>query len=281
MKAYVSIDLEGLPGIASTTMVAPDKTQFQIGSNIMSRIAQFVSTRLRYYGFQEIYIADSHGLMTNLDYLSLPEGTMVIQGYPRPYSMLTMLDSSFNAVFFIGYHSAAGTLHGFLDHTMSGRVFYEIFVNGVRASEFLLNALYAREKNVPVVLVAGDTYLRNEVENLARNIVFVELKKGVSRYAAVYPRLDDVLKELDKGLSLAVQRLKSGASFDIFVNKPYNVLVRFRDSLVADVVEMMGVERLDAYTVKKVFESASELLGFIEILAYVGLGIEYIKSTIR
>ncbi len=281
MKAYVSIDLEGLPGIASTTMTSPDKTQFSTAVKVMTRISEFVSKRLLELGFSEVYLADSHGLMTNIDYASVPDGVYLVQGYPRPYSMLTMLDGSFSAALFIGYHSAAGTTKGFLDHTMSGRVFYEVYVNGVKASEFLINSLYAREKGVPVILVAGDAHLRSEVETLSTNIVFVELKKGLSRYAAVYPSLNRVLDELDKGLRTAVDRLKSKHEFKILLQPPYTLAVKFRDNLVADVAEMTGAERLDAYTIKKTFGSASEMLGFIEVLAYLGLGVEYLKSSIK
>ncbi|MGC9121814.1 MAG: M55 family metallopeptidase, partial [Thermogladius sp.] len=46
MKAYVSIDLEGLPGIASTTMTSPEKTQFSTAVKVMTRISEFVSKRL-------------------------------------------------------------------------------------------------------------------------------------------------------------------------------------------------------------------------------------------
>jgi D-amino peptidase len=281
MKAYVSIDLEGMPGIASTTMTSPDKTQFSTAVKIMSMVSDFISKKLLEIGFSEVYIADSHGFMTNVDYTSLRDGAYLIQGYPRPFSMLTMLDGSFSAALFIGYHAAAGTVKGFLDHTMSGRVFHEVFLNGVKASEFLINALYAREKGVPVILVAGDSHLKREVETLSQNIVFVEMKRGLSRYAAVYPPLSVVLRELAKGVEEAVDRLKRKLEFKIHLHPPYDLTLRFRESLVADVAEMTGAERLDAYTVRKTFTTAEGMLGFIEVLAYMGLGVEYLKNSIK
>ncbi|OYT40235.1 MAG: aminopeptidase, partial [Desulfurococcales archaeon ex4484_58] len=215
MKAYVSIDIEGLPGIASITMVTPTRSQYSRGSKIMTSIAKEIANLLFENGFERVVIADSHGYMTNIDYLEMPRGTSIIQGYPRPYSMVYGLDKDFDAALFIGYHTAAGTIHGFLDHTMSGRVFHEIIVNGIRASEYLLNALYAGEKNVPVILVAGDEYLRSDVQKHTPWTVFIDLKKGITRYAARFDSYEEVIDKLRKGVQIAINRLKRGEA------KPY------------------------------------------------------------
>jgi D-amino peptidase len=141
LKAFISVDLEGLPGVTSLTMVSPWSSQFSIASKVMTRLVNATVDELFKNGFTEVLVADSHGYMTDINYLESDSGAGLIRGYPRPFSMLSGLDESFNAVFFIGYHTAAGTIHGMLDHTYNGRVFTEIRVKGVRASEFLINTL--------------------------------------------------------------------------------------------------------------------------------------------
>ncbi len=282
MKAYVSIDIEGLPGIASTTMVGPTRSQFSRGSRIMTSIAKSVAEYLLENGFDRVVIADSHGLMINIEYLDMPRGVSLIQGYPRPYSMVWGLDNSFDAVLFIGYHAAAGTIHGFLDHTMSGRTFHEIIVNGVRASEYLLNTLYAGEKGVPVILVAGDEYLREEVVNHTPWAAFVEFKRGVTRYAAQYDSFEEVLERLRRGVQVASGRLKRGEVKPYTMEKPYKVVIRVRDTLLADVLEIIDeLKRIDAYSFEFKTESAEKLMALIEEIAFIGYGVESLKASIR
>lgn len=282
MKVYVSIDIEGLPGIASTTMVAPGRSQFVKGSAIMTKVAKTIAEYLLENGVEKVVIADSHGLMTNIDYLEMPRNVTLIQGYPRPFSMVIGVDESYDAVMFIGYHAAAGTMHGFLDHTYSGRVFHEIIVNGVKASEYLLNALYVGEKNVPVILVAGDDHLRSEVLEHTPWAVFIDFKKGISRYAAQYDSFEDVMDKLRKGVQIALSRLKRGEVKPLQLNKPYKAVVRVRDPLIADVLEMIqGLKRVDAYTYEFTANTAVELLGRIEEIALIGYGVEALKNAIR
>ncbi len=282
MKAFISLDVEGLPGVSSITMLNPWSSQFERTVRVATKIVNTLIEELSNHGFLEIIIADSHGLMTNLDYSEIKGDAKIIQGYPRPLSMVTTLDPSFNASMFIGYHSAAGTVHGILDHTMSGRTFSEIRVNGVRASEFLLNGLYSSENNVPVALVAGDEYLEPEINSFSPGTVFVPFKKGVSRYSAIMPSIEIILNQLKLGVREAVKRLNERKIGLISLGKPYVVEAVFRDSLIADIVEQYDkFQRLDAYTVKFVAETARELIGLIELLAMVGYGVDALKNTIK
>ncbi|MGB9827452.1 MAG: M55 family metallopeptidase [Thermosphaera sp.] len=282
MKAFISLDVEGLPGVSSLTMLNPWSSQFERTVRVATKIVNTLIEELSNNGFSEIIVADSHGLMTNLDYSEIKGNAKIIQGYPRPLSMVTTLDSTFNASIFIGYHSAAGTVHGILDHTMSGRTFSEIRVNGVRASEFLLNGLYSSENNVPVALVAGDEYLEAEVNSFSPGTVFVPLKKGVSRYSAINPSIEIIIDQLRHGVREAVKRLSEGKIGLISLGKPYVVETVFRDSLIADVVESYDkFQRLNAYTVRFVAENARELIGLIELLAMVGYGVDALKNSIK
>ncbi len=281
-KAYISIDIEGLPGIASATMLVPGNTQYSIGSRIMTRIGVETAKQLLENGFEQVVIADSHGYMTNIEYTAIPRGVRLIQGFPRPLSMLTGLDESFDAVLFLGYHAAASTPHGFLSHTMSGRVFAEIRINGIRASEYLINALVAGEKGVPVILVAGDKHLEEEVRQYTPWAVFIAFKKGITRYAAEYLSLEEILELLRKGVQVAVNRLKRGESKPLFLEKPYRVEVIVRDELVADVLETVDLlKRVDAYRLVFETNSAEKLLRMIEAIAFIGYGVYGLKERIR
>jgi D-amino peptidase len=282
LKAFISVDLEGLPGVASITMTTPWSSQFAIASKVMTRLVNAVVDELYKAGFSEILVADSHGYMTNINYLELDSRAGIIQGFPRPFSMVSGLEKGFNAVFFIGYHAAAGTMHGILDHTYSGRVFAEIRVNGEKASEYLINTLYASELGVPVALLAGDEYLKEEVEKYTPWVVFTPLKKGVSRYAAYYPSLDEVEKRLRSSVREAAGKTRRGELKLLELEKPYIVDLVFRESLIADAVEVLDfIERVNAYTVRFKADSARKILGVIEVMALVGSAVLNMATNIK
>ncbi|BEL75536.1 D-aminopeptidase [Serratia marcescens] len=60
----------------------------------------------------------------------------------------------YGGLMFIGYHSAAGE-HGVLAHTINGRAFYRVSLNGEAVGESDLYAA-AAELSVPLWLVSGD-----------------------------------------------------------------------------------------------------------------------------
>jgi D-amino peptidase len=280
LKAYVSVDLEGLPGVVSGTMLSPWSSQFSRASKIVTKIINAVADELFKSGFSEVVVADSHGLMTNIEYTELDGRVAVIQGYPRPLSMITALDGGFSAVFYVGYHTAAGTTHGAFDHTYSGRAFAEIRINGVRVSEYIINSLCAGEYSVPVAYLAGDDYLKDEVEKYTPWVVFTPLKRGVSRYAAFYYGLDRVMEAVRRDVNTAASRVKRGEVRVLSWSKPLRVELTLRDSLIADVLEEK-FKRVDAYTVYFEAESAIEALATIELVAMVAYGVDSFKSALK
>lgn len=283
MKAYVSVDLEGLPGVASLTMLSPKSPQYSIASRIMTKLSIAIARELLSKGFKEVTVADSHGYMTNLNYLAFPRGVRLIQGYPRPVSMVSGICSEYKAAFFIGYHCGAGTLRGILDHTYSGRTFHRVWLNEVPVSEFLLNSLVAGEYGVPVAMVAGDSCLKSEVEKYSPWTVFVELKQGMSRYAAVYKSMEELIDEVKAKVSEAVRIVEEGIAKPLKLNcNKYKLRIEFRESEVADVAETIsGASRIDAYTIEYYLNSPSEALKLIELLALAGSGLQYLKQLMQ
>lgn len=281
LRAYVSIDFEGLPGVPATGLT-PRSPQYSRSEWIVTRIAEFLSEKLIENGFSSVFIADSHGFMNNIDYRELPSKTVIIQGFPRPLSMVTGIEKGFDALYFIGYHAAAGTLKGYLDHTYSGTAFHRIYINGCPASEYLLNTLVAGEHGVPVVMVAGDKALEDEVSKHTPWAVFVPLKEGLSRYAAAFKSLTDVLNDLEDGVKKSIDVLKKGEAKPLTFSKPLELVVELRDTLFADVASLIpGVVRESAYKLVYKASTASELMNIVEAIALVCYGVHALREKIR
>jgi D-amino peptidase len=97
---------------------------------------------------------------------------------------LSGLDSSFDCVFMIGIHAAAGTEGAVLDHTWTTKCVQGLRVNGVTIGELGLNALLAGYYNVPVSLVTGDQAVAQEAKELLGDVECAIVKIGLDRYAA-------------------------------------------------------------------------------------------------
>lgn len=109
--------------------------------------------------------------------------------------MMAGLDATFDAVLFIGYHSPASSEGNPLSHTMNLRNQY-VKINGILASEFYINALYASYLGVPIAFLSGDKELTSFVERLNPNIETVATKEG--RHGAVVSSHPNVTNTLIK-----------------------------------------------------------------------------------
>ncbi len=282
MKAYVSIDLEGLPGISSISQVAPKYSLYNDAREIMTRIAIVVAENLLKNGFEEVVVADSHGFMANIIPWKIPEGVKLIQGYPRPYSMVIGLENGFDAVLFIGYHAGAGTINAFLDHTYSSSIIHRIWVNDELASEYYVNALYASYYNVPLILVAGDKHLEPDVKKHTPWTVFVALKEGTSRTSAIYDSISRVEEVLKKAIKKACDKLKKNQVKIMDLPDKYTLRIELKNQVYADMLQVIpGIKRIDAYTIEYEAKTPVEVLGIIEAAAWIGAGGAYILERSR
>ncbi len=276
VRIYVSIDAEGLPGIVSVSQVVNGGRMFGEMRKVMTRVAKLCVEVLKSLGVEEVWVADSHGSMLNIDYLEMPRGTVLIRGSPRPVSMVVGIDRGFAGAMFVGYHSAAGVAKSIMDHTVSGRAFHEIRVCGRRASEFYINALIAGQFGVPVILVAGDDKLEQDVAEVTPWATYVRFKESITRFSAATKSIDEALEELKEGIQQAIEKLKRGECKPLKPPKqPIDLEIVFRRSEYADILETLpNMERIDAYTVRTKVSTPTELANMIEIAALIAIAVD-------
>ena len=274
LRAFISLDFEGLPYIVSKSQLGSGRSLWDEGRKIATRVVCRVVESLLERGFKEIVVADSHGEMVNVHPDSLPEGVLLVRGFPRPTSMVAGAEDC-SAAFLLGYHAAHGTKDATLDHTYSSSVIEAIEVNGVRTSEYLLSALVLGEMGVPVVLVAGDEALRSEVERHTPWSVFVPLKRSLGRYSAVSPSLNTINRELDRGVEEALRRLKSGEARPLPVKRPVRVRMVFQSSGYAEVADYLPLaRRVSGLAVEFEASTMREAYSTIELLVLAAYGLK-------
>ncbi|MEM1550479.1 MAG: M55 family metallopeptidase [Desulfurococcaceae archaeon] len=267
MRAFISVDMEGMPFIASGEHLFLKGVLFNEARRITTKIALIVARALHKNGFDEIVIADSHGPMIGLEVDDLPEYVMLIRGFPRPVSMMTGVEGSDIAVF-LGYHAKAGTPRSSFDHTYSSAVIDSVEVNDIPVSEFLLNTYVAGHFNVPVVLVAGDASLiEGDVSKYTPWAEKVVLKRSLSRFASMSQGMKRVEIELENAVERAVLRFKQGEMKTLKTQYPVEVKIRFLGTEMADIAELLPiVKRIDGKTVKYVAKDIIEAYKIFELL---------------
>lgn len=175
-------------------------------------------------GFDDIVIKDAHGSGRNIIPDQLPEYTRLIRGWSgHPYTMMQGLNSSFDAAFCIGYHSAGGSSKNPLAHTISLNV-NSIKINGVKASEFLINSYISALENVPIVFISRDHNICNEALKINRNIITLAVLEGEgSSVASLSPQ--KTISELNKSImQIPINKLND---FKIELPEVFNVEINF------------------------------------------------------
>jgi len=266
MRAYVSVDMEGMPGIFHVAQTAPKSFLHEEGRKITTKITKITVEALHENGIDEIYVADSHWYMGSIIYEEMPEYVSLIRGSLRPVDMMYGIERGFDAALFIGYHAAAGTTHAILDHTYSGQSFYEIRVNNVKASEFYINALVAGEYDVPIILVGGDDKLKTDVLEKAPWIEYVTFKESITRYASISPSIYKIEKILRESIKKAVAKIGKEAK-PLKVNNPIFTFI-MKNTAYADTGERIpNMERIDPYTLRYHAKNIIEAYKVMQILA--------------
>jgi D-amino peptidase len=185
MKILISADMEGATGVTWPADVLPGTPQWE---RCRSMFTSDVDAAVRGFydgGADEVLVNEAHWTMRNLLLEDLDERAQMLTGRHKALSMVEGVQyGDVDGVAFVGYHAGAGT-EGVLAHTYLANQITGVWLNGVRASEGLLNAHVVAEYGVPVVLVTGDDVACEDALGYAPEALKVAVKDHVSRYAAV------------------------------------------------------------------------------------------------
>jgi len=272
MKAFVSVDLEGMPYIVIPGHLNLKGTLYDEARKIATKITLTVAEELNKNGFNDIVIADSHGPMVNLLVDDLPEYVEIIRGTPRPVSMVSGVEGC-DVALFLGYHAKFGTAKSTWDHTYSGSTINRVEVNGVAVSEFLLNAYAAGDLNVPVILVAGEAQLlKDDVKQYAPWAEAVALKYSLSRVATRSFSMVKIEKELKEAVKRAVANFRQNKVKPLMAKKPVKTMITFNATHYADAAELLPiVKRVDGLNVEYTASDMIEAYKVFQLLVLAAL----------
>ena len=270
MKAFISVDLEGMPYVVIPGHLNLKGAQYEEIRKIATKITLIVTDQLHKNGFDNIIVADSHGPMVNLLVEDLPECVEIVRGSLRPTSMVAGV-AECDVALFLGYHAKAATENSTFDHTYHGGAVHKILVNGVESSEFLLNAYVAGELNVPVILVAGDRQLlEDDVKIHAPWSETVSLKQSYSRLSAKSPSLVKIEKNLRDAVNRAHTNFNVKNVQPLVTKTPVETKLTLRDTHQTDAIALLPyVKRTDAINIEYTASTMIEAYKIFQALMYI------------
>ncbi|WP_217139925.1 M55 family metallopeptidase [Streptomyces sp. AC627_RSS907] len=257
MKILISADMEGATGVTWPADVLPGTPQWErcrsmFTSDVNAAVLGFLDG-----GADDVLVNEAHWTMRNLLLERLDERTQMLTGRHKALSMVEGVQhGDVDGIAFIGYHAGAG-MEGVLAHTYLANQITGVWLNGVRASEGLLNAHVVAEYGVPVVLVTGDDVACEDALGYAPGALKVAVKDHVSRYAAVCRTpartAADIRAAAKEAAALAVR-------YEPVRGGPFTVAVEFdAEHLAAASTVVPGVvhvgERKVEYTQDTMFEA--------------------------
>ena len=184
LKVFISVDMEGITGVVNWEDVSRNGKDYGYFREVMTKETNAAIEGALDAGATEIIVRDSHGSARNLLPEMLNKNSKLIRDWSGGFlSMMEGIDESFDAVIFVGYHAKAGTPNAILEHTMSSKNILDVLINDISMPEAGVNALIAGHFNVPVVFVAGEKALCDQVKDLFGEVSTVAVKKGLGNAA--------------------------------------------------------------------------------------------------
>ncbi len=268
-KVFISVDMEGIWGVVHGDQTSPGSPDYGAARRWMADDVNAVIAGLREAGAGEIVVNDSHGSMRNILADALDPKASLISGSPKPLTMMQGIDSTFDAVVFVGYHARAGSAPAILDHTISGAVVRAFRVNGQELPEMGINGAIAGYYNVPVIMVSGDVETCSQARALfGGSAVTSAVKEAIGRVAArIYP-----MEQARNGLKEAAREaLLKKDKIQVFrISGPFTFEIEFNNSGQAERPLLLpGIKRTGARAVS--FTANDYLEGFKMARAIIAL----------
>lgn len=244
-RIYISCDMEGIGGVCSDRHRELKDYFYEWARKLMTLELNTVTELLLKRGVREIMVNDSHDYMLNLHIDELSPAVQLISGAHKTDSMMEGLTEDFDGAIFIGYHGKGGLHDAVLSHTYADSISKAV-LNTRWVGETTLNAAFCGAKNVPLLLVAGDNKVAEEVTELQTGTASVITKTGVSRSTGIMIHPTKIVERygnaIDKVFQTKIESFR--------LNPPFQFEVTLREAQMTEIaLRVPGTRRLSDQTI--------------------------------
>jgi D-amino peptidase len=266
LKAYISVDMEGVAGTVTADQLLPSGFEYERFRHFMTDETLAAIRAAKEAGAGDIVVSDSHGNGENLLIEEFPKDVRIVRAWPRHGGMMAGVDSSFNAAMFIGYHASTTNPKGVRAHTFSSAHYTRVTLNGNAVTEGEYNAAYAGAKGVPVIFASGDDVAVAEIKSRLGDIETVETKKSLGFHSAETLTPAASCDKIFVGVKAAFARIHDFKPY--VIKTPVTLEITFKNYTPAELLSYLrSVQRVDSHTIRFVGKDMDEIDDFEEFVA--------------
>ena len=153
MKIILLTDLEGIQGVNDIGYMERDSEKYKWGCLALAESINRATKICLENGVSAVYYLDGHGGGGNVtdEMIDRRAIRITIDEWAE-----LMEKGCIDGLIEIGAHARAGTLNGFLDHTMNSKKWFSYTINGREMSELSLQACFCAQFGVPIIACTGD-----------------------------------------------------------------------------------------------------------------------------
>ena len=209
MNVLIAADMEGIAGIEDYGDCLPShRAAYARGRELMTDEVLVAVEALRAGGAGTISVGDWHMVGTNVERERMPAGVEV-----RPIADLALTEAEpsmgkahggpLDAVVMIGHHARTPSPKGFCSHSFVWEM--EVLLDGESLSETQVYAQALAAEGVPILLLAGDRWLIEELdEGELGSARLLSVKEGQGRARARGDEPAAAHAELAEGIAAAL-----------------------------------------------------------------------------
>ena len=191
MNVFLLTDLEGIAGVDDIEYMDRSGEKYARARGYLTHTINLAAETCFACGAETVSFLDGHGGGGNI---------LEAEIDPRTHRcsiaewQALLREGRIDCQIELGSHARAGTLNGFLDHTVSSRQWFCHKVNGREMSELSLHALLCGRYGVPIAGCIGDETACAQAAEYIPGIRAGAVKRASCRnQAETYPDADDVL----------------------------------------------------------------------------------------
>lgn len=256
LKIYILADMEGISGIRRMEQVQSSSGEYEAGRRLMMQDINVAIEGAFAGGAVEVIVADTHGGGGQVRVEEMD--ARAVYEMPGDGRLMPSLDATFAGVILLGHHARAGTVNGFLDHTMNSGSWFEYRINDQVVGEIGIEAAWAGQYGVPVIMVAGDAATADEARATLGDVECAVVKWGVGRNKAKCLSLEAAHHIIHDAAARAVRRSREFTPFT--PQLPATIQLTFyRTDMCEEYAFRPGVERVDARTLRRTIHSLNDV----------------------
>lgn len=254
MNVFLMTDLEGISNITDISFMDMESPKYKKSCGFLEDEVNLAVDTCFKYGADKVYYLDGHAGGGNIS-------TAKIDSRAQKCSISDwqelLKNGKIDCMIELGAHARAGTILGFLDHTINSKKWFRHSVNGIEMSEASLHAIICGKYSVPVVALTGDETVCSQIKEYIPDIQVGAVKKALCRNKAEqYGNSKEIIANTIKN------GLENYKNISIFkVKEPAEITLTFyRTDMCEDALENCGdeVKRPDARTLTKTVETITK-----------------------